>query len=339
MNLEALNDIALAMVAPGRGILAADESTGTITKRFATIGVESTEENRRAYRDLLLSAAGMEQYISGVIMYDETLRQKSSDGTPFPKLLEKRGVVPGIKVDMGAKDLALCPGEKITEGLDGLRERLIEYYELGARFAKWRAVITIGSDIPSNTCIETNAHALARYAALCQEQNIVPIVEPEVLMDADNTIEECYEVTAHTLKTVFDELYKQNVALEGIVLKPNMVIAGKKCAEQADAEQVAEMTLACLLNHVPGSVPGIAFLSGGQSDELATQHLNLMNQMGPHPWELTFSYGRALQAAALKAWGGKPVNVSAAQQAFLHRAKCNGAAHDGTYSEEMENAA
>ena len=339
MNLEALNDVALAMVAPGKGILAADESTGTIKKRFDTIGTECTEENRRAYRDLLLSAPGMEQYISGVIMYDETLRQKSADGTPFPQLLERLGVVPGIKVDAGAKNLALCPGEKITEGLDGLRERLVEYYDLGARFAKWRAVITIGADIPSNTCIETNAHALARYAALCQEQNIVPIVEPEVLMDADNSIEECYEVTAHTLKTVFDELYKQNVALEGIILKPNMVIAGKQCPTQADPEQVADMTLSCLLNHVPASVPGIAFLSGGQSDELATLHLNLMNEAGPHPWELTFSYGRALQAAALKAWGGKPGNVGAAQQAFLHRARCNGAAHDGGYSEEMETAA
>lgn len=339
MNLEELNDIALAMVAPGKGILAADESTGTIAKRFDTIRVESTEENRRAYRDLLFSAPGMEKYISGVIMYDETIRQKSSDGTPFPKLMEKLGVVPGIKVDMGAKELALCPGEKITEGLDGLRDRLAEYYELGARFAKWRAVITIGDDIPSNTCIETNAHALARYAALCQEAGIVPIVEPEVLMDADNSIEECYEVTSHTLKTVFDELYKQNVALEGMVLKPNMVIAGKKCPTQAEPEQVAEMTLACLSNFVPAAVPGIAFLSGGQSDELATLHLNLMNEMGPHPWELTFSYGRALQAAALKAWGGKPENVEAAQKAFLHRAKCNGAAHDGSYSESMENAA
>ncbi len=339
MNLEALNDVALAMVAPGKGILAADESTGTIKKRFDTIGTECTEENRRAYRDMLFSASGMEQYISGVIMYDETLRQKSADGTPFPQLLEKLGVVPGIKVDAGAKDLALCPGEKITEGLDGLRERLVEYYELGARFAKWRAVITIGEDIPSNTCIETNAHALARYAALCQEQNIVPIVEPEVLMDADNSIEECYEVTSHTLKTVFDELYKQNVALEGMILKPNMVIAGKQCRTQASPEQVADMTLACLLNYVPASVPGIAFLSGGQSDELATQHLNLMNEAGPHPWELTFSYGRALQAAALKAWSGKAANVAAAQKAFLHRAKCNGAAHDGSYSEEMEKLA
>ncbi|HEX7046555.1 MAG TPA: class I fructose-bisphosphate aldolase [Gammaproteobacteria bacterium] len=339
MNLEALNDVALAMVAPGKGILAADESTGTIKKRFDAIGAESTEENRRAYRDLMFTAAGMEKYISGVILYDETLRQKSADGTPFPQLLEKLGVIPGIKVDMGAKDLALCPGEKITEGLDGLRERLKEYYELGARFAKWRAVITIGEDIPSNTCIETNAHALARYAALCQEQNIVPIVEPEVLMDADNSIEECYEVTAHTLKTVFEELYKQNVALEGMILKPNMVIAGKQCATQADPEQVAEMTLNCLLNYVPAAVPGIAFLSGGQSDELATQHLNLMNQAGPHPWDLTFSYGRALQAPALKVWGGKVENVAAAQKAFLHRAKCNGAARDGEYTADMEKAA
>ncbi|MDX1453933.1 MAG: class I fructose-bisphosphate aldolase [Gammaproteobacteria bacterium] len=339
MDLEALNDIALAMVAPGKGILAADESTGTITKRFAGINVESTEENRRAYRDLLFSAEGMEQYISGVIMYDETLRQKSADGTPFPKKLQDMGVVPGIKVDMGAKDLAGCEGEKITEGLDGLRERLTEYYDLGARFAKWRAVITIGEDIPSSNCIETNAHALARYAALCQEAGIVPIVEPEVLMDADNSIEECYEVTSYTLKTVFDELYKQNVALEGMVLKPNMVISGKGCAEQAEPELVADMTIACLLNHVPAAVPGIAFLSGGQSDELATEHLNLMNQMGPHPWALTFSYGRALQAAALKAWGGSADNVPAAQAAFMHRAKMNGLAHLGEYSTDMEKAA
>lgn len=339
MNLEVLNDIALAMVAPGKGILAADESTGTIKKRFDAIGAECTEENRRAYRDLLFTASGMEQYISGVIMYDETLRQKSADGTPFPQLLRKLGVTPGIKVDKGAKALALCPGETVTEGLDGLRERLAEYRELGARFAKWRAVITIGQDIPSNTCIETNAHALARYAALCQEADIVPIVEPEVLMDADNSIEECYEVTSHTLKIVFDELYKQNIALEGMVLKPNMVVAGKKCPTQADPEQVAEMTLDCLLNHVPAAVPGIAFLSGGQSDALATEHLNLMNQMGPLPWELTFSYGRALQAPALQAWAGRKENVAAAQRAFLHRAKCNGAAHDGNYSAEMEQAA
>lgn len=339
MDLEALNDIALAMVAPGKGILAADESTGTITKRFDTINVESTEENRRAYRDLLFSAKGMEEFISGVIMYDETLRQKSADGTPFPELLQKLGVVPGIKVDKGAKDLAACPGEKVTDGLDGLRERLAEYYDLGARFAKWRAVITIGEEIPSSTCIETNAHALARYAALCQEAGIVPIVEPEVLMDADNSIEECYEVTSFTLKTVFDELYKQNVALEGMVLKPNMVISGKKCAEQAEPELVADMTIACLLNHVPASVPGIAFLSGGQSDELATEHLNLMNQMGPHPWALTFSYGRALQAPALKAWGGDAGNVEAAQKALLHRARMNGLANLGEYSSDMEKAA
>lgn len=339
MNLDALNDIALAMVQPGKGILAADESTGTITKRFDTIKAESTEENRRAYRDLLFTAEGMEEYISGVIMYDETLRQKSADGTPFPQLLQKMGVVPGIKVDKGAKELATCPGEKVTEGLDGLRERLAEYYELGARFAKWRAVITIGNDIPTNTCIEVNAHALARYAALCQEAGIVPIVEPEVLMDADNTIDICDDVTSFVLKTVFDELYKQNVALEGMVLKPNMIISGKQCPEQASPEEVAERTVACLLNHVPAAVPGIAFLSGGQSDELATHHLSLMNQMGDLPWELTFSYGRALQAPALKAWGGKKENVSAAQAAFLARAKFNSLAHEGQYSPDMENAA
>jgi fructose-bisphosphate aldolase class I len=339
MNLEALNDIALAMVQPGKGILAADESTGTITKRFDTIKVESTEENRRAYRDLLFSAQGMEEYISGVIMYDETLRQKSADGTPFPELLQKLGVVPGIKVDKGAKELATCPGEKVTEGLDGLRERLAEYYELGARFAKWRAVITIDDDIPTNTCIEVNAHALARYAALCQEAGIVPIVEPEVLMDADNTIDVCDDVTSFVLKTVFDELYKQNVALEGMVLKPNMIISGKQCPEQASPEEVAERTVGCLLNHVPAAVPGIAFLSGGQSDELATHHLSLMNQMGDLPWELTFSYGRALQAPALKAWGGKKENVAAAQAALLTRAKFNGLAHEGQYSPDMEDVA
>ncbi|MDX1444357.1 MAG: class I fructose-bisphosphate aldolase, partial [Gammaproteobacteria bacterium] len=259
--------------------------------------------------------------------------------TPFPKLLADLGVVPGIKVDKGAKDLATCPGEKITEGLDGLRERLAEYYELGARFAKWRGVITIGEDMPSNTCVETNAHALARYAALCQEAGIVPIVEPEVLMDADNTIDVCEDVTSYVLKTVFDELFKQNVALEGMVLKPNMVISGKQCKEQASPEEVAERTIATLLNYVPAAVPGIAFLSGGQSDELATEHLNLMNQMGDLPWELTFSYGRALQAPALKAWGGKDENVAAAQAAFLKRAKLNGLAHEGDYSTEMENAA
>ena len=339
MNLEALNEIALAMVQPGKGILAADESTGTIKKRLDTIGVESTEETRRAYRDLLFSAKGMEEYISGVIMYDETLRQKSADGTPFPEMLQKLGAVPGIKVDKGAKDLATCPGEKVTEGLDGLRERLAEYYELGARFAKWRGVITIGEDMPSNTCVEVNAHALARYAALCQEAGIVPIVEPEVLMDADNTIDVCDDITNYVLKTVFDELFKQNVALEGMVLKPNMVISGKKCKEQASPEEVAERTIATLLNQVPAAVPGIAFLSGGQSDELATRHLNLMNQMGDLPWELTFSYGRALQAPALKAWAGKDENVAAAQAAFLKRARLNGLAHEGDYSSDMENAA
>ncbi len=294
MNVNTLHDTALGMVAKGRGILAADESTATIGKRFDGIKVENTEENRRAYRDLLFSTGGMEQYTSGVIFYEETLFQKAPDGTPFPKLLAKKGVIPGIKVDKGAKELAGAPGETITEGLDGLRERLAKYKEAGARFAKWRAVITIGKDIPTDYCIQTNAHALARYAALCQEQDIVPIVEPEVLMDADNTIEACEEVTNVTLQTVFDELYRQKVVLEGMILKPNMVISGKKCRVQADRRTVAAATLRALKRYVPASVPGIAFLSGGQSDEDATAHLDEMNKLGGAPWVLSFSYGRAL---------------------------------------------
>jgi fructose-bisphosphate aldolase, class I len=339
MNLKTLHDTALGMVAKGRGILAADESTSTIGKRFDGIKVENTEENRRAYRDMLFTAPGIEQFTSGVIFYEETLFQKSADGTPFPQLLARKGIIPGIKVDKGAKPLAGSKDETITEGLDGLRERLTKYKEAGARFAKWRGVITIGKDIPSDYCIETNAHALARYAALCQEQDIVPIVEPEVLMDADNTIEVCEDVTAVTLQTVFDELYRQKVVLEGIILKPNMVIAGKKCKQQADRRAVAAATLRTLKRYVPASVPGIAFLSGGQSDEDATAHLDEMNKLGGGPWVLSFSYGRALQAAALKAWSGRKENVAAGQRAYIHRAKMNGLAATGQWAQQLEKAA
>jgi fructose-bisphosphate aldolase, class I len=339
MNEKILNETALGMVAAGRGILAADESTGTIEKRFKGIGAENTEENRRAYRDLLFSAQGAGDYISGAILFEETLFQKSADGTPFPELLAARGMIPGIKVDKGARPLANAPGETVTEGLDGLRERLIKYREAGARFAKWRAVITIGLGIPTDYCIAVNAHALARYAALCQEQDIVPIVEPEVLMDADNTAEQCEEITAKTLRLTFQELSRQRVYLEGMILKPNMVISGMKCPVQAGVAEVAERTLRVLKQHVPASVPGIAFLSGGQSDALATAHLNEMNRQGGGPWTLSFSYGRALQAAALKAWGGRTENVPAAQRAFLHRAKMNGLAAVGKYSEQLEKAA
>jgi fructose-bisphosphate aldolase class I len=339
MNTKELESIARAMVAPGRGILAADESTGTIKKRFDKIGIESTEENRRAYRDMLFTAPGAAKFISGVIMYDETLRQKSADGTPFPALLQKQGVVPGIKVDAGAKPLAGFKGETVTEGLDGLRERLAEYHKLGARFAKWRAVIDIADGIPSRFAIDANAHALARYAALCQEAGIVPIVEPEVLMDGAHTIERCDEVTSATLQSVFDALFAQRVHLEGIVLKPNMVIAGKKCPQQASAEQVAEATVQCLKRHVPTAVPGIAFLSGGQSEAEATAHLSLMNALGSLPWELTFSYGRALQATSLATWGGKTANVAQAQKEFHKRARLNGLARSGDYKPAMEKEA
>ena len=339
MNEKTLNETALGMVAKGRGILAADESTSTIGKRFDGIKVENTEENRRAYRDMLFSAPALEKYTSGVIFYEETLFQKSADGTPFPKLLAKKDIIPGIKVDKGAKPLAGAPDETITEGLDGLRERLTKYKEAGARFAKWRGVITIGKGIPSDYCIRTNAHGLARYAALCQEQDIVPIVEPEVLMDADNTIEVCESVTDRTLKAVFDELYRQRVLLQGIILKPNMVISGKKCKTQADRKTVAAATLNMLKKHVPASVPGIAFLSGGQSDEDATAHLDEMNKLGGGPWILSFSYGRALQAAALKAWSGRKENLAAGQRAYLHRAKMNGLAAVGEWAQKLEKAA
>lgn len=334
-----LSKTAQAMAAPGKGILAADESTPTIGKRFASINVESTEENRRAYREMLLTTAGANDFISGVILFDETLRQSAADGTPFVKLLEQQGILPGIKVDAGAKPLAGHPDEKITEGLDGLRDRLNEYFKLGARFTKWRAVITIGNGIPTDACIETNAHALARYAALSQEAGLVPIVEPEVLMDGDHSIETCEDVTGRTLERVFHQLFVQGVSLEGMILKPNMVISGKGCAEQADVEAVAAATVRTLSRYVPAAVPGIAFLSGGQSDVEATDHLSAMNRLGPHAWELTYSYGRALQAPSLQAWGGSADNVAAAQAAYLHRARCNGAARTGAYTQAMEPAA
>jgi fructose-bisphosphate aldolase class I len=339
MDFRKLEETAAAIVAEGKGILAADESEGTIKKRFDSIGVESTEENRRAYRDLLFTTDGVEDYISGVILFDETIRQSSADGTPFPKLLESKGVIPGIKVDKGAKPLALAEGETVTEGLDGLRGRLEEYRELGARFTKWRAVVTIGKKIPSEYCLWTNAHALARYASLSQEAGLVPIVEPEVLMDGDHTIERSFEVTSHTLHAVFTELRDQRVHPEGILLKPNMVLSGYECAEQASHEQVAVETIRCFKRHVPAAVPGIVFLSGGQSDEDATANLNAMNALGEHPWQLSFSYGRALQAPALKAWGGKEENVEAAQRAYYHRAKMNSAARTGMYAPEMEREA
>ncbi len=331
-----LEETARALVAPGKGILAADESDGTIKKRFDSIGVESTEENRRAYRDMLFTTEGAADHISGVILYDETIRQSSEDGTPFPQLLERQGIIPGIKVDKGAKDLAGAPGEQITEGLDGLRERLAEYRELGARFTKWRAVITIGKDMPSEYCLWTNAHALARFGALSQEAGLVPIIEPEVLMDGDHSIETSFDVTSKTLHAVFTELRDQKVWFEQMLLKPNMVLSGYDASDRAGVQEVTEQTIRCFRRHVPAAVPGIVFLSGGQTDEDATAHLNAMNAMGPHPWELSFSYGRALQAPALKAWGGAPTNVSAGQAAYLHRAKLNGLARTGSYSPDLE---
>ena len=338
MDRTQLIKTAQAIVADGKGILAADESTPTIGKRFASIGAESTEEKRAEYRGLLFETEGMEEYISGVIMYDETIRQSTLDGgVPFPKLLSEKGVLPGIKVDTGAKPLAGHSEEKVTEGLDGLRERLEEYYDLGARFAKWRAVITIGEGIPSRACLEVNAHALARYAALCQEAGIVPIVEPEVLMDGNHSLDTCFEETEETLSIIFHELFKQGVMLEGMILKPNMVISALDCPEQASVEEVADATIEGFLRVVPSAVPGTCFLSGGQSELAATQHLNAMNAMNDIlPWKLSFSYGRALQAAALNAWGGKSENISDAQKAFYHRAKCNRAAAKGQYNNEME---
>jgi fructose-bisphosphate aldolase, class I len=341
MPSQDLVSIAQAMVAPGKGILAADESTGTIEKRFNSIKVDNIEENRRAYRDMLFTTKGLGQYISGVILYEETLRQKAADGTPFVDLLQKQGVLPGIKVDAGAKALARCPGETITEGLDGLAKRCAEYVKVGAKFAKWRAVITIGRDIPSRTCIEENAHALARYAAICQDAGLVPIVEPEVLMDGDHTIDRCEQVTEWTLNTLYDALYLDKVNLEGSVLKPSMVISGKDCPQQASVEEVAERTVRTLKRTVPAAVAGIVFLSGGQSDELATAHLNAMNRKfaGKLPWPVSFSYGRALQQPSLKAWKGNASNVAAGQAALLHRSRMNSLATYGKYSDKEEKQA
>jgi fructose-bisphosphate aldolase, class I len=339
MTTSELDSTAGALVDQGKGILAADESHPTIAKRFKSISVESIEENRRAYRDMLFGTDGLEQHISGVILFDETIRQADSNGTRFADVLQRKGIIPGIKVDKGAKDLALFPGEKITEGLDGLRDRLNEYFEMGARFTKWRAVIAIGDGIPTNFCIHANGHALARFAALSQEAGLVPIVEPEVLMDGDHSIDRCAEVTEQTLTALFQQLGLHNVSLSGTLLKTNMVLSGKDAAQQAGIEDVAKETINVLEKAVPDEIPGIVFLSGGQSDELATAHLNAMNQMGTHPWELSFSYGRALQAPALKAWSGDPANVEAGRKALLHRAKLNGAARDGKYSSDMENEA
>jgi fructose-bisphosphate aldolase class I len=340
MNLAELHKVAEAMTAPGKGILAADESTGTIKKRFDTIGVESTADNRRDYRELLFrSTEAMSKHISGVILYDETIRQQGRDGTPLVKLIAAAGSIPGIKVDKGTKPLPFCPAEVVTEGLDGLRERLAEYRGLGAKFAKWRAVIDIGAGIPSYNCIKSNAHALARYAALCQDEDIVPIVEPEVLMDGDHDIGRCEMITEWVLKTVYEELYYGRVKLEGTVLKPNMVVPGKKCAKRASVEEVAEKTVRVLKACVPAAVPGIAFLSGGQSDEEATAHLDAINRVGELPWRVTFSYGRALQAAPQKAWSGKSENVAAAQRAFSHRARMNGLATLGQWKADLEKKA
>jgi fructose-bisphosphate aldolase class I len=337
---EDLQNIAQAMVAKGKGILAADESTGTIRKRFDSIGAESTPDSRRDYREMLFRCTdAMRESISGVILYDETLRQIAADGTPLVDIIKATGSIPGIKVDNGAKPLAGAPGEMVTEGLDGLRARFKEYYGLGARFAKWRAVITIADGIPSRACILANAHALARYAALAQEGGIVPIVEPEVLMDGPHTIARCFEVTEATLNAVYDELYLARVELEGTILKPNMVISGTECPVQAGADEVAAQTVTCLKRTVPSAVPGICFLSGGQSDEVATAHLSAMNAMFDTPWQLSFSYGRALQAAALNAWGGNAANVPAAQAAFAHRARMNGLAATGNWNEQLETAA
>jgi fructose-bisphosphate aldolase class I len=341
MSAQELIATAKAMVADSKGILAMDESNGTCNKRFEKVGIEPIEEKRRAYRELILTTPGLSKFISGAILYDETIRQAMKDGTSFVKVMTDAGIIPGIKVDTGAKDLAGHPEEKVTEGLDGLRDRIAEYYKMGARFAKWRAVITIGKDIPSRACIEANAHGLARYAALCQEGGLVPIVEPEVLMDGDHTIQRCYDVTEETLHTVFNQLYTQGVVLEQMILKPNMVISGKDCPQQASVDEVAEATVTCLLRSVPAAVQGVAFLSGGQSNELASAHLNAMNvKFGPViPWPLTFSYARAIQQPALDLWKGEDSNVPAAQKALSHRAQCNSVARNGKYSDQMEKSA
>ena len=335
-DTQSLESIANALVAPGRGILAADESTGTIEKRLSSIGVESTEDNRRAYRELLFTTAGAGDHVSGVILFDETLRQNAADGRRFVDVLAAAGTIAGIKVDKGAKPLAGAPGETVTEGLDGLRERLAEYHRLGARFSKWRATILIGDGIPSRYAIEANGHALARYAALSQEAGIVPIVEPEVLMDGAHDVEHCRTATEASLQALYRHLADHRVRLEGTLLKPNMVVSGNKCPTQAGVAEVAEVTVATLRRAVPAAVPGIVFLSGGQSEEEATAHLNAMNQLGPQPWQLSFSYGRALQASALKTWAGAAGNRSAAQAAYLHRARMNGAARFGKYAPDME---
>ena len=340
MSSQSIEAIANGMVAEGKGILAIDESSPTIKKRFDSIGAECTEETRRAYRELLIGGDGINEFISGMILYDETIRQSASDGTPFPELLASRGIMPGIKVDGGAKDLAGHPGEKVTEGLDGLRERLAEYRKLGAPFAKWRAVITIGDGMPSRGCITANCHALARYAALCQEAGIVPMVEPEVMLDGNHSIERCFEVSEATLRALFAALYDQRVVLEGTILKASMVLTGNQCAQRAGVEEVAERTLQCLKNSVPAAVPGIVFLSGGQTPVEATAHLNAMNAMaGALPWKLSFSYSRALQAPALTAWNGDPNNAEAAKATLRHRAKLNSAASLGRYTDSMEKAA
>ncbi len=334
--MNALHETARALVAPGKGILAADESSGTIKKRFDAIGVESTEENRRFYRELLFTVPLVEQFISGVILFDETIRQNAADGTPFPALLASRGIIPGIKVDQGTKPLALADGETVTEGLDGLRERFAAYYGLGARFAKWRATYSVKNGRPSEYCTWVNAHALARYAALAQEAGLVPIVEPEVLMDGDHTIEESARSTGRVLQALYTELHDQRIDLRGTLLKPNMVLTGYEASSRAGADEVAERTLEVLYRHVPAAVPGIVFLSGGQSDEDATAHLNALNALGPHPWELSFSFGRALQAPVQHAWHGNSENADAAQRAFHHRARMNSFARTGAYAAELE---
>ena len=336
MDIAALTNTAKAMVAPGKGILAIDESHGTCKKRFDAVGVEFNEENRRLYRQLLITAEGVNEGISGMILFDETLRQKTDDGTPFPQELEKRGMIPGIKVDMGAKDLALHPGEKVTEGLDGLRDRLAEYKELGAKFAKWRSVITIGDGIPTDACIMANAHALARYAALCQEVGLVPMVEPEILLDGDHTIEKCHEVSVNTWKKLFSELKEQGVVPEGTILKTSMILSGKDCPTQADLDAIANQTIKGLMEGVPDNIGGIVFLSGGQGDVEATERLNRMNQIGGFPWPLSFSYGRSIQRPALKIWSENKENAKGAQAALAERAKLNGLATLGKYSTDME---